>query len=543
MSYMDSSAEFKYQALIGLIAPAILLVQILFISQSFDTLTLLDNPDVYGWKNVFAYFGDVAKILTLSSFVYLMLSWSRIGGGIRKVISGISAKRFIPLISVQVLAYILVFSAADSIYSDPGEVSDVSSKNLLFFFVGSSFCGVISILSIAKLDLILDFMAKEKIRLFLAITSSIFIWWVSSSVRGAWNGLSEHTFSLVRVLLGGYSEDYLYIDLENKDIGVGDFVVSIDPACSGYEGIGLIFAFTSIYLLVNRKDINFPLAFILYPIGLLLIWFLNGVRIALLVAIGYHFSPEIAVGGFHSQAGWITFIAGSIFILWLSGKSRFIRSDINISKNNRLNLSISTLIPMITLLSVTLITSAFYVNFDYLYPLRVISVAISIAVIWRYFKEIKIKPTLLGSLVAVFVSVTWILISDNDQEANKSFEIGFDSMGSLISGVWIFFRFFGAVLTVPVAEELAFRGYVISRLSMKDVVVNGKIEATVFSVIGSSVAFGFLHGDWMAGIIAGLSYALVRIKGSGVGEAIFSHSMTNAILFIYASRTESWWLI
>jgi membrane protease YdiL (CAAX protease family) len=37
-----------------------------------------------------------------------------------------------------------------------------------------------------------------------------------------------------------------------------------------------------------------------------------------------------------------------------------------------------------------------------------------------------------------------------------------------VAAVWLGFRVLGAVLTVPVAEELAFRGYVIHKLVTQD---------------------------------------------------------------------------
>ena len=43
------------------------------------------------------------------------------------------------------------------------------------------------------------------------------------------------------------------------------------------------------------------------PIGILVIWVANTVRIAALIALGTLVSPTIARGSFHSQAGWIAF--------------------------------------------------------------------------------------------------------------------------------------------------------------------------------------------------------------------------------------------
>ena len=54
---------------------------------------------------------------------------------------------------------------------------------------------------------------------------------------------------------------------ERLIVGTSSFRVKIAPECSGLEGVGLILAFLSIYLFLFRKDLRFPAALILLPIG------------------------------------------------------------------------------------------------------------------------------------------------------------------------------------------------------------------------------------------------------------------------------------
>ena len=51
----------------------------------------------------------------------------------------------------------------------------------------------------------------------------------------------------------------------------------------------------------------FPAGAALVPAGVVVMYLLNAVRIAALILIGSAGAREIAVGGFHSQAGWIAF--------------------------------------------------------------------------------------------------------------------------------------------------------------------------------------------------------------------------------------------
>jgi exosortase/archaeosortase family protein len=64
------------------------------------------------------------------------------------------------------------------------------------------------------------------------------------------------------------------------------FKVRISPECSGYEGIGLILAFLSVYLWILAPRSRFPGALLLLPLGAAAIWIINAVRIVLLIAIG-----------------------------------------------------------------------------------------------------------------------------------------------------------------------------------------------------------------------------------------------------------------
>lgn len=53
--------------------------------------------------------------------------------------------------------------------------------------------------------------------------------------------------------------------------------------------------------------LHFPRALILYPLGIATSACLNVVRITLLLILGIEGQPELAVGGFHSHAGWVMF--------------------------------------------------------------------------------------------------------------------------------------------------------------------------------------------------------------------------------------------
>ena len=61
------------------------------------------------------------------------------------------------------------------------------------------------------------------------------------------------------------------------------------------------------WLLYSRRELRLGRALLLVPASLLASWLMNLVRLAVLIAIGSAGYPAVALGGFHSQAGWILF--------------------------------------------------------------------------------------------------------------------------------------------------------------------------------------------------------------------------------------------
>ncbi len=131
---------------------------------------------------------------------------------------------------------------------------------------------------------------------------------VSESI---WRPLSKLTFQLVGAMLKVFVSPVL-TDAAKLRIRAPHFGVVVSPQCSGFEGMGLILAFGIVWLLLFRKECRFPQALLLLPAGMVFIYLLNAVRIAVLVLIGNAGAPQIATGGFHSQAGWIAFAAASL---------------------------------------------------------------------------------------------------------------------------------------------------------------------------------------------------------------------------------------
>jgi len=108
---------------------------------------------------------------------------------------------------------------------------------------------------------------------------------------------------------------------------------------------------------------------------------------------------------------------------------------------------------------------------------------------------------------------------------------------------WLSCRLLAAILTVPVAEELAYRGYLLRRLA------DAHFESVAFADVRwpalavSAIAFGVTHGGmWFPGILAGMAFGALAMKSGKLGEAIAAHGTTNALLAIYVLKFDQWQL-
>jgi len=103
--------------------------------------------------------------------------------------------------------------------------------------------------------------------------------------RDLWQPLSAISLSGASWLLSLYFVD-VYVDAPEYLLGVGDFIVYISNVCSGLEGLVVALTVTSIYIYLLRRELRFPLAFLLLIVAVILSILFNILRVAILVAIG-----------------------------------------------------------------------------------------------------------------------------------------------------------------------------------------------------------------------------------------------------------------
>jgi exosortase E/protease (VPEID-CTERM system) len=367
---------------------------------------------------------------------------------------------------------------------------------------------------------------------FIIIAAS---WILAFLTNRAWAPLIRPTFLAVEWMLLALGQEVVSQPADLV-LGTSQFSVEISSYCAGYEGIGLISVFVGGYLWFFRGSLRFPQAFILLPCGILVIWLVNVVRITLLVMIGAYVSPKIAVDGFHSSFGWIGFIVVALGMVALTQRFQFFtvrRSEVETEDRNG-NPTAAYLAPLTALLVIILVARAFSMGFDWFYPVRVLGTAV---VIWLFWKRKMTRLDLAGIwsgraiAIGVAVFIVWIGLERvlGNTDTGSVIPGSLAEMPAGLAATWLIFRVLGTVVTVPIAEELAFRGYILRRLISSDF---DKITPrfTWPSFLLSSIMFGALHGQWLAGTIAGMFYAWAIYRRGRLRDAIMAHATTNALI-------------
>ena len=98
----------------------------------------------------------------------------------------------------------------------------------------------------------------------------------------------------------------------------------------------------------------------------------------------------------------------------------------------------------------------------------------------------------------------------------------------------------GAVLIVPVMEELFWRSFLLRWIDRRDFLVVAPGATSWFSIAATSAVFALAHTLWLAGLVAGLSYALVYRRLGNLWYAVLAHATTNLLLAIWVIDRRAW---
>lgn len=381
--------------------------------------------------------------------------------------------------------------------------------------------------------------------------------WVASSLSQG-RILQVAAFHSVRAVLHLFLPD-LIADANTFTLGTPRFLVFIAPECSGMEGLGLVLVFTVVWLWYFRKETRFPQALLLIPCALVCVWLLNIARIAAIILIGNAGAGDVAMVGFHSQVGWIAFTTVALVFSMATRRLSWVRREpasATVPVGGVTGAAMTTageessespataayLVPFLAILAASFISKAASAYFEWLYPLRFIAAAVALWCFRREYKKLDLRFGWIAPLAGAIVFLAWIApVWWRHQHIESPLGPALAALSPSMRWTWIVFRVAAAVITVPIAEELAFRGYLARRIVSREFDTVSFSRLTVPSICLSSIAFGLMHGrHWLVGILAGLAFAVVLKWRGRIGDAIVAHATSNLLLAAWVLLRGDW---
>lgn len=136
----------------------------------------------------------------------------------------------------------------------------------------------------------------------------------------------------------------------------------------------------------------------------------------------------------------------------------------------------------------------------------------------------------------LWINMDWTLGSQNTPA-------GFDPeifRAEQVKWLMIVVRVTGAVIIVPIMEELFWRSFLLRYLIDNDFTAVKIGSYSLFSFVAVSIMFGLEHHYVFAGIMAGVIFNCIYYYTRSVAHCILSHAVANLCLAYYVLTTGYW---
>lgn len=185
----------------------------------------------------------------------------------------------------------------------------------------------------------------------------------------------------------------------------------------------------------------------------------------------------------------------------------------------------------------------------WLYPAKTLVVAGALAFFWQRYTELKVGWSALAVVVGVVAIVIWIALDPLYPGLSRLMgsqpSLPFDPYqiaNDVSRTTFLSFRVVGAVLVVPLMEELFWRGFLI-RWLVKDDFKSVPVGAfTPFSFWVTVALFGAEHEQWLAGLICGALYNGLLYRTKSLFACVVAHATSNALLAAWVLAHGEWQL-
>jgi len=403
-----------------------------------------------------------------------------------------------------------------------------------------AFLGIATVLSLAAAVFrpasLVAFVWRKRALLLAAIAIGIIAFGVGRAAEHLWGPLGAWTLSCVGFVLRPVLPGLVVVP-EQLAVGTRQFMVTIAPVCSGLEGIGLISAFVAVYLATARDRIALPAGLVLFPMGIAAAWSANVLRIAVLIWVGSTWSASLAAGGLHSKIGWLLFCAVAVGVVFFANHTALLRRGPVAEPGP--NPVAGHLLPFVSLAAATFIAAIPEDGQNALRPLRLIAVALALWFSGGDRPALRFSrswyPLALGAGAFLLAIGLERLIPTGWTATSLAGAIPPHGVGTTL---WIL-DLVTLVVAIPIACELAFRGYLLRRLASRSFTDVDPRDTGWIALIVSAAAYAAVSGAFWTRWPAGLLYGLAYRRRGRLGDAVLAHAVANALFVAFSILTAA----
>ena len=219
----------------------------------------------------------------------------------------------------------------------------------------------------------------------------------------------------------------------------------------------------------------------------------------------------------------------------------------------------------------------------FLYPLKTLATGACLWWVWGEFKSLSWRWSWLGVVIGIVVVVQWVGMEelfkkywrypavplvgsqvvweenvDSDipetegqeethSQANDEKTVLFNPEKEFGGRhvrfwIWVVIRMAGAVIVVPLMEELFWRGFLLRLLVGRYFERVELGEFTWFSCLAVAGLFALAHPWYISAFICALFYNWLLYKTKSILACVVAHALTNLLLWVYILRFDAWWL-
>jgi exosortase E/protease (VPEID-CTERM system) len=512
------------------IAGAILIAEYLLISVRFDAGGVLARGGFWG---IAGLVGRIAKYVAIVFAAGIMLvPRTRAEASAAPPVSA-------PALGVHAVLFAAFWQVTNSMFG--GREAPAGSATVWFAAWAVLGAGAATALAVALVGTrgLAGIVSARGAAVMVALGAAA--WFAGEMTQGLWQRSSGATLRLVTMLLRTVFSG-VTADADKMIVTLDGYSVWVAPECSGLEGVGLVTVLMTGYLVALRSKLRFPNALLLLPFSIAAVWFLNGVRLAALIALGARVNESLAGNAFHARAGWVLFCVVALGVSALGRRSRFFSRTAAAAGESE-NPAAPFLVPLLALIATALVTGMFADPVDRLYGLRVVVASLAIYAYREAYRGYKPDFSIASIGAGVAIAALWLASAAKNPDAATTMRQAFADGPPSAFALWVVFRCIGSVILVPICEELAFRGYLLRRLVDKDFSSVDVRTMTPLALAGSSIAFGLVHERWLVASLAGAAYALVAVRRGNLSAAIVAHAVSNALIaaWVLATGDYSQW--